>query len=39
MTAALADGSVRFIRFSVAPTTFRDLCIRNDGRVVNTNDL
>lgn len=39
MNSCLADGSVRFIRFSVPATTFRDLCIRNDGRVFNESDL
>ena len=32
--ACLADGSVRIIRYSISATTFRDLCIRNDGRVL-----
>jgi prepilin-type N-terminal cleavage/methylation domain-containing protein/prepilin-type processing-associated H-X9-DG protein len=39
MNACLADGSVRFIRFSVNATTFRNLTIRNDGQIINTNDL
>ena len=34
LNACLADGSVRFIRYSISPTTFRDLCIMNDGRVL-----
>ena len=32
---ALADGSVRSIRFNPDPETFRRLCVRNDGLVVN----
>ncbi len=37
--AAMADGSVRFIKFSVNITNFRNACIKNDGNVVNMNDL
>ena len=32
---ALADGSVRHVRFNPDPETFRRLCVRNDGLVVN----
>jgi prepilin-type processing-associated H-X9-DG protein len=39
MNAALADGSVRFIRFTVTPLNFKNLCVRSDGQVVNLNDL
>jgi prepilin-type processing-associated H-X9-DG protein len=35
MNAALCDGSVRSIRFGVTDTAFRDLCIRNDNRVID----
>ncbi len=37
--AVLADGSVRFIRFGVNATTFRNLCVINDGNVVSSNDF
>jgi len=37
--AVLADGSVRFVKFSVNATLFRNACIKNDGAVVNLNDL
>lgn len=33
MNACLGDGSVRFIRFSVPATTFRYLCVKDDGKV------
>ena len=33
LNATMGDGSVRFIKFSVPATTWRDLCIKNDGRV------
>lgn len=36
---ALADGSVRTISFQVDTTLFMRVCVRNDGRVVNPNDL
>ena len=39
MTAALGDGSVRYIRFTVTPLNFKNLCVRNDGLVVNMDDL
>jgi prepilin-type N-terminal cleavage/methylation domain-containing protein len=39
LNACLADGSVRFIRFSVPRTTFQRLNRREDGQVVNVNDL
>jgi prepilin-type processing-associated H-X9-DG protein len=39
LNACLADGSVRFVKFSVPATTFRNLCVRNDGQVINVNDL
>ena len=35
LNVCLADGSVRFIRYSIPSTTFRNLCIRNDGAVIN----
>ncbi len=37
--ACLADGSVRFVRYSIAATTFRNLCIINDGQVIVANDF
>jgi prepilin-type N-terminal cleavage/methylation domain-containing protein/prepilin-type processing-associated H-X9-DG protein len=30
----LADGSVRFLPYSIDPTTFLHLCVRNDGQAV-----
>ena len=39
MNAVLADGSVRMIRFSVTPATFTRLVRRDDGEVINPNDL
>lgn len=35
MNAALGDGSVRFIKYSVDPVQFMRLCHRSDGGVVN----
>jgi len=34
MSALLADGSVRMMTFTINPTNFRNLCVRNDGQVV-----
>jgi len=34
-----ADGSVRFIRYSVSVTTWQRACVRNDNQVYNINDL
>lgn len=39
MNPCLADGSVRFIRFAVSQSTFQNLGVRNDGNVVNMDDL
>ena len=39
MNAVLADGSVRFIRFTVPQVTFQRLGHTHDGNVVNMNDL
>ena len=39
LNIGLADGSVRFIRFSVNRTTFQRLNRRDDGQVVNVSDL
>ncbi len=35
MMGALCDGSVRSINYSVAPATFKNLCVRNDSQVVD----
>jgi prepilin-type N-terminal cleavage/methylation domain-containing protein len=34
-----ADGSMHFIHYSIDPTTFRYLCSRNDGQVINSGDF
>ena len=34
-----ADGSVRFIRYTVTPITWRRVCVRNDSQVYNAGDL
>jgi prepilin-type N-terminal cleavage/methylation domain-containing protein len=39
MLGVLCDGSVRFINYGVNPTTFKNLCVRNDGQVVDLNGL
>jgi len=39
MNGVLADGSVRFIRFSVTPAVFARLCRIDDGQVLNQNDF
>jgi prepilin-type processing-associated H-X9-DG protein len=39
MNAALADGSVRALKFRSDATTFQRLCVRNDGLVFNMDDL
>jgi prepilin-type N-terminal cleavage/methylation domain-containing protein/prepilin-type processing-associated H-X9-DG protein len=36
MNAVFADGSVRFIRFSVDPMTFMYSCLADDGQVVDS---
>jgi prepilin-type N-terminal cleavage/methylation domain-containing protein/prepilin-type processing-associated H-X9-DG protein len=33
---AYADGSVKFLRYELDLTTYRNLCMRGDGAVVNT---
>jgi prepilin-type N-terminal cleavage/methylation domain-containing protein len=38
-TCVFADGSVRFIRYSVNATTWRRACVRNDNQAYNLNDL
>jgi prepilin-type N-terminal cleavage/methylation domain-containing protein len=38
-TCVFADGSVRFIRYTVTPTTWRRACVRNDNQPVSLNDL
>ena len=39
MHGVLADGTVRMIGFNVNPTTFKNLCVRNDGQVVDLSAL
>ena len=39
MMAAMGDGSVRLVRFSVSPDHFMRACVRNDGLVYNVDDL
>jgi prepilin-type N-terminal cleavage/methylation domain-containing protein/prepilin-type processing-associated H-X9-DG protein len=39
LNACLADGSVRFVRFSVSAATWQSLSIRNDGVPINMDDL
>jgi prepilin-type processing-associated H-X9-DG protein len=36
---AFCDGSVRFIRYSVTPTTWTRACVRNDNQTLNESDL
>jgi prepilin-type processing-associated H-X9-DG protein len=35
MNALFADGSVHVIPYTIPSTTFKNLCIRNDGQVVD----
>jgi len=37
--AVFADGSVHVLRYDISLTNFRRLCARNDGEVLNWNDL
>jgi hypothetical protein len=37
--ASLCDGSVRFISHTIKPMTLRNLIMRNDGNVIDFNDL
>lgn len=39
MLGLLSDGSVRRFGYGVDPTTFKNLCVRNDGQVVDFNLL
>lgn len=39
MQALFADGSVRTISYNVNPTTFKNLCVRNDGQTVDLSSL
>jgi prepilin-type N-terminal cleavage/methylation domain-containing protein len=39
MVAGLADGSVRFISYSVGGTNFKNLCVRNDGLTVDFSNM
>ena len=38
-TCVFADGSVRFIKYSVSATTWRRACVRNDSQPYNQNEL
>jgi prepilin-type processing-associated H-X9-DG protein len=38
-TCVFADGSVRFIRYSVNAITWRRACVRDDNQVYDLNDL
>jgi len=38
-TCVFVDGSVRFIRYSVTPLTWRRVCVRNDSQAADLNDL
>jgi prepilin-type N-terminal cleavage/methylation domain-containing protein len=35
----MADGSVRFISYNVDALTFKNLCVRDDGQVIDLNSL
>jgi prepilin-type N-terminal cleavage/methylation domain-containing protein len=39
MIGLLGDGSVRPIKFSIDPLTFKNLAVRNDGQVINASQL
>jgi prepilin-type N-terminal cleavage/methylation domain-containing protein/prepilin-type processing-associated H-X9-DG protein len=39
MNAVLADGSVRFVKFSVTQAVFQRFCTKADGQVLNLDDL
>lgn len=39
LNAVFADGSVRFIRFTVNPLTFMYACVADDGQTFNSSDL
>jgi prepilin-type N-terminal cleavage/methylation domain-containing protein/prepilin-type processing-associated H-X9-DG protein len=39
MNAAFADGSVRTIHFGINNRLFRNVCVRNDGEVIDLDDL
>ncbi|MEY4190205.1 MAG: hypothetical protein RIR17_941, partial [Planctomycetota bacterium] len=39
MPCVLADASVRSIKFGCNPTAFKNLCVRNDGLVVDMGSL
>jgi prepilin-type N-terminal cleavage/methylation domain-containing protein len=38
-TCVFADGSVRFVRYSVSATTWRRACVRNDSQPYNADEL
>jgi prepilin-type processing-associated H-X9-DG protein len=37
--SVFADGSVRFIRYSINPATWRRLCVRNDSQPINPSEF
>ena len=39
LNAVLADGSVRSLKYGINPVIWQGFCVRNDGVVVNQNDL
>jgi prepilin-type processing-associated H-X9-DG protein len=39
LNAVLCDGSVRFVRFTITLKVWTNFCVRNDGQVINPDDL
>ena len=39
MQALLADGSVRTVNYNINATTFKNLCVRNDGQTIDLSTL
>jgi prepilin-type N-terminal cleavage/methylation domain-containing protein/prepilin-type processing-associated H-X9-DG protein len=39
MNSVFVDGSVHVVTYNIAPATFHALCVRNDGTVVNFNEI